>query len=75
MDVVLPVLFATIAAIGNAVFALGQKQSAGAANGLLFVAASAGLAMLAALVCAPLTGGLNRLTSQYWPADRPGQLR
>jgi len=59
MDVVLPVVFATIAAIGNAVFALGQKQSAGAANGLLFVAASAGLAMLAALVCAPLTGGLD----------------
>ena len=49
MDVVLPVVFATIAAIGNAVFALGQKQSAGAANGLLFVAALAGLAMLAAL--------------------------
>ena len=59
MKVLLPLLFATIAAIGNAIFALGQKESAVSANGLLFVAASAGIAMLAACVCAPLTGAFD----------------
>ena len=37
MKILLPIVFATIAAIGNAMFALGQKKSAGVENGLLFV--------------------------------------
>jgi hypothetical protein len=37
----LPIFFASIAAIGNAMFALGQKKSAGVENGLLFVGISA----------------------------------
>jgi len=56
MKTFLPVLFATIAAIGNAMFALGQKKSAGAENGLLFVAASALVAVVCALCFAPFLG-------------------
>ena len=37
MKILLPIFFATIAAVGNAMFALGQKRSVNAENGLLFV--------------------------------------
>jgi drug/metabolite transporter (DMT)-like permease len=47
---------AALAAVGNALFALGQRQSAGAGNGLLFVGASALVACLLALATAPLAG-------------------
>lgn len=57
MQIVLPILFATIAAIGNAIFAFGQKQAAGAINGLAFVGASALVATLMSLAAALLTGG------------------
>lgn len=53
MRMLLPVLFATIAAIGNAVFAYGQRQSSGATNGLLVVAGGAFIAGTLALVAAP----------------------
>jgi drug/metabolite transporter (DMT)-like permease len=56
MDAVLTVAYAAIAAIGNALFALGQKQSSGTANGLLFVGLSAFVAFALALVCAPMLG-------------------
>lgn len=51
-----PVLFAAIAAIGNAMFALGQRKSAGVENGLLFVGLSALVACLFAFALAPLVG-------------------
>ncbi|MGC9423996.1 hypothetical protein [Vibrio sp.] len=56
MKTLLPIVFATIAAIGNAMFALGQKKSVGMENGLLFVALSAMVAVSFSLFLAPLVG-------------------
>lgn len=56
MELVLTVAFAAIAAVGNAMFALAQRQSSGAANGLLFVALSALVAFAVSVACAPLIG-------------------
>jgi drug/metabolite transporter (DMT)-like permease len=56
MKNLLPIVFATIAAIGNAMFALGQKKSVGMENGLLFVALSAMVAVSFSLFLAPLVG-------------------
>lgn len=56
MSLVLPILFALIAAIGNAVFAFAQKQASGPANGLLFVGLSALVAVVLSLIGAPLLG-------------------
>lgn len=58
MKFMLPVLFAAIAAIGNAMFALGQRES-GSVNGLFFVSASAAVAFLLGLLCAPLFGPIE----------------
>jgi len=58
MKSLLPILFAAIAAVGNAMFALGQRKSAGVENGLLFVGLSAIVAVFCALVFAPLVGGV-----------------
>ena len=59
MKTLLPIVFATIAAIGNAMFALGQKKSAGAENGMLFIGVSALIAFLLALIFAPLAGAFD----------------
>jgi drug/metabolite transporter (DMT)-like permease len=56
MKILLPIVFATIAAVGNAMFALGQKKSVGVENGLLFVGISALVAVFFALSFAPLVG-------------------
>lgn len=56
MRSLLPIAFATIAAVGNAMFALGQRKSAGVENGLLFVGVSALVAVVCALAFAPLVG-------------------
>jgi drug/metabolite transporter (DMT)-like permease len=52
----LPIIFASIAAVGNAMFALGQKKSTDVENGLLFVGLSALVAVFFALSFAPLVG-------------------
>jgi drug/metabolite transporter (DMT)-like permease len=54
-----PILYAAIAAVGNAMFALGQRKSAGVENGLLFVGLSALVATACALACAPLVGAIQ----------------
>lgn len=59
MKIILPVLFAFIAAAGNALFAYGQRQSAGFGNGLLFVGASASVACLLALLVSPAVGPVD----------------
>jgi drug/metabolite transporter (DMT)-like permease len=59
MKSLLPVVFATIAAVGNAMFALGQKKSVGVENGLLFVGLSALVAVCFALLFAPLIGAFD----------------
>lgn len=56
MKIALPILFATIAAVGNALFAYGQRQSVNFNNGLLFVSASAFVACLLALMVSPAAG-------------------
>jgi hypothetical protein len=55
------IVFAGIAAVGNALFALGQTRS-GIHNGLLFVAASALIACVLALVASPLLGRMMDTT-------------
>ncbi|MBU0946712.1 MAG: EamA family transporter [Proteobacteria bacterium] len=59
MKIILPIVFATIAAIGNAMFALGQKKSADVENGLVFVSLSALIAILITLFFAPLLGAFD----------------
>ena len=59
MSGTLIILYAAIAAIGNALFALGQRQAAGAANGLLFVALSAFIACLLALAGGTVGGAFD----------------
>ena len=59
MKILLPIAFATIAAIGNAMFALGQKKSTVGANGLLFVSLSALTASVCAIAIASLVGFFN----------------
>jgi len=56
MKILLSFVFASIAAIGNAMFALGQKKSVGVENGLLFVGVSALIAFLLAFILAPFLG-------------------
>lgn len=59
MNALFALLFALIAATGNALFALGQRRATGSANGLVFVAASAIIAALLALLSAPFFGPLE----------------
>lgn len=59
MNFILPIVFASVAAIGNALFAYGQRQAVGVANGLLYVSASALLAGLLALLASPATGSMQ----------------
>jgi drug/metabolite transporter (DMT)-like permease len=74
MNIVWMVAFAGIAALGNALFALGQRQSSGANNGLLFVAGSAMTATALCLVAAPWLGSMNAvvLFKGYWRASLLG---
>jgi drug/metabolite transporter (DMT)-like permease len=62
------IAFSTIAAIGNAIFALAQRQALGTQNGLLFVALSALgasiLCNLAASILNPMS--VTALVSGYW---------
>ncbi len=59
MKITLPIIFASIAALGNAMFALGQKKSVGVENGVLFVGLSALIASLCALSVAPALGSFD----------------
>jgi drug/metabolite transporter (DMT)-like permease len=70
MKSLLPIVFATIAAVGNAMFALGQRKSAGVENGLLFVGVSALVAVLFALLFAPLVGAFDvgHTLKEHWHA-------
>jgi len=51
-------------------FALGQRKSAGVENGLLFVGVSALVAVLFALLFAPLVGAFDvgHTLEEHWPA-------
>jgi drug/metabolite transporter (DMT)-like permease len=58
-DTTRAIAFASVAALGNALFALGQKQSQGISNGLIFVAASALIAVVLAALWAPAFGAFD----------------
>ena len=69
MDSLLLVLYAALAALGNAMFALGQRQSLGIRNGLVFVAGSAAIAVVLALATAPFVGAVGTLDLRaHWRA-------
>ena len=70
MRSLLPIAFATVAAVGNEMFALGQRKSTGVENGLLFVGLSATVAVLCAFAVAPLVGGfaIGRTLAGNWGA-------
>ena len=59
MEIIFAIFFATIAACGNAMFALGQKNSAGVQNGIFFVGLSATVAVVLAFIFAPMIGTLD----------------
>lgn len=59
MQSLLPIIFAAIAAVGNTLFALGQKESTGMKNGLVFVVLSACVAVFVTLLFAPIAGAFN----------------
>lgn len=61
-------MFATVAAVGNALFTYGQKKSANFENGLLFVSASALIAFLFAAVLSPIFGEIQigTIARNYW---------
>ena len=58
MKSMLPLLFALIAAIGNALFAYAQKRSIGVQNGMAFVGAAALVAALLAWCVSPFLGSV-----------------
>jgi drug/metabolite transporter (DMT)-like permease len=59
MQVLLPVVFALIAAVGNAAFAISQKRAIGISNPLLFIAISAAIATILSVVVSPVFGKWN----------------
>ncbi len=59
MKIIFAIVFAMIAACGNAMFALGQKNSTGVQNGILFVGLSAAVAVILAFIFAPMIGALD----------------
>jgi len=66
MNALLAFLFAFLASIGNAMFALGQRRAASVQNGLVFVAVTALLTAVLAFAAAPLFGsfGLGQMLRQ-----------
>ena len=61
MNVIAPILFSGIAAIGNALFALGQRQSTSPKGGLVFVGGSALIACLLCAIVVPMSRTTNAL--------------
>ena len=59
MNVLLPILFATLAAVGNGIFAYGQKQSLGITNPMVYISGSVLTAAFLATFLAPFTGTIS----------------
>jgi drug/metabolite transporter (DMT)-like permease len=59
VNVLLPVLFAILAAVGNGFFAVGQKQAGGMANPMLYIAGSVLSAGILAALAAPFVGAVS----------------
>lgn len=63
------ILFAFVAALGNALFAAGQRKAAGLENGLGFIVYAAIIAVLLIAAAAPILGSPNYVDTwkAHWP--------
>lgn len=59
MQVLGPLLFALLAAVGNAMFAFGQRRSAGVENSFVFITIALVICVALCVVSAPFFGPLN----------------
>lgn len=59
------IVFALLAAVGNALFVTGQKKAAGVENPLIFVGMTAFACVLFFLVAIPFTGGYSGISSTF----------
>jgi hypothetical protein len=69
MKVLGPLLFASLAAVGNAMFAAGQKKAAGLQNTLAFMGLTVAFCFILMTAAAPLfgpTGYPQRSMRQPW---------
>lgn len=63
MKILGPLFFSFIAALGNALFAAGQKKAVGFDNSFVFIAMAAIICVTLTLMTAPLLGPINYLSS------------
>lgn len=63
MKILGPLFFSFIAALGNALFAAGQKKAVGFDNSFVFIAMAAIICVALTLMTAPLLGPINYLSS------------
>jgi drug/metabolite transporter (DMT)-like permease len=63
------IIFAFIAAFGNALFAAGQKKAVGLENGFSFIVFAATIAVVLIVAVSPFMGSPNYLDTwkSYWP--------
>jgi drug/metabolite transporter (DMT)-like permease len=68
MNIVLPILFAVIAAIGNSLFAIGNKKTEGLDNPFVFVAICTVAAVILSFAAMPLFGNSNYIAAikEHW---------
>lgn len=59
MQVLGPLLFALLAAVGNGFFAIGQRKSAGVENSFVFITIALVMCVLLCMVSAPFFGPVN----------------
>lgn len=61
MNIIMPLIFAFLAAVGNAVFALGQKRTVGIENSISYVVISVFFAVVFTAMVTPFFGKYNYL--------------
>lgn len=59
MQVLGPLLFAMLAAVGNALFAFGQRRSSGIENSFVFITLALAICVALCMVAAPFFGQVN----------------
>lgn len=63
MNILPPLLFAFIAAVGNAIFAFGQKKSIGLDNTISFIVLSVAFCILFTAIAVPFFGKYDYITT------------
>ncbi len=68
MNIVLPIIYAFIAAIGNSLFAIGNKKTEGLDNPFVFVAICTTAAVILSFASMPLFGQSNYISAfkEHW---------